>query len=259
MKRIDLKIFIVSVLVLAIACSIGAASVSALTEDGENLLDELMSAGSSAGVDINGFIDNFVTTTDKNDSEDKPADENAVEDLEDIVATIGIGADVLVVTDLVAYLNRGGSFADWIYDNYGDQIVVPDSVKTMSNKDLAIFFMNKVLYPDQTQAEKETTSKYIYSDDNDSDQPTDNDDTIVPETSTVEKATDKTNANVPGDIDGDGKVRAMDARLALRASASLDVLEGAAFDAADINGDGRITANDARSILRYAAGLINSL
>lgn len=258
MKRIDLKIFVVSVLVLAIACSVGAASVSALTEDGENMIDGLISAGSSAGVDINGIIDNFVTTTDENDAEDKPADENAIEDLENIVETIGIGSDVLVVTDLVAYLNHGGSFADWIYDNYGDQIVVPDSVKTMSNKDLAIFFMNKVLYPDQTQADKETTTKYIYTDGNDSDEPAD-DYTTVPETSTVEITTDKANANVSGDIDGDGKVRAMDARLALRASASLDVLEGAAFDAADINGDGRITANDARSILRYAAGLIDSL
>ena len=258
MKRIDLKVFIVSVLVLAIACSIGAASVSALTEDGENMIGGLISAGSSAGVDINGIIDNFVTTTEDNDSADKPADGDAIADLENIVETIGIGSDVLVVTDLVAYLNSGGSFADWIYDNYGDQIDVPDSVKTMSNKDLAIFFMNKVLYPDQTQADKETTSKYIYSDGNDSDQPED-DEVIVPETSTVEATTEKTNAHMPGDIDGDGKVRAMDARLALRASASLDKLEGAAFDAADINGDGRITANDARSILRFAAGLINSL
>ena len=259
MKKIDLKILVVSVLVLAIACSMGAASVSALSEDGANMLDGIVSAGSSAGFDINGIIDNFVTTTDENDSADMPADENAIKDVENIMETIGIGTDVLAVTDLVAYLNSGGSFADWVYDNYGDQIVVPDSIKTLSNKDLAIFLMNKVLYPDQTQTEKETTTKYIYSsDDNDFYQPTVKDeDENVAETSTTEKSS--TEANIPGDINGDGKVRALDARLALRASAKLEELEGAAFDAADINGDGRITANDARSILRYAAGLIDSL
>lgn len=255
MKRFDMKIFFISVLVIAVACSVGAGTVSALSSEGESMLDGLVSAGSSVGVNVNGIIDNFVTTTREDESVNIPFDENAVADLEGFVETIGISNDILVVTDLVAYLNRGGSFSDWVYDNYGEQIVVPDSIKTMSNKDLAIFFMNKVLYPDQTQAERETTTKYTYSSDgNNSYLPTWKDDDT-----TAEKTTAKTSVNIPGDVDGDGKVRAMDARLALRASASLDKLEDAAFEAADINGDGRITANDARSILRYAAGLINSL
>ncbi len=56
-----------------------------------------------------------------------------------------------------------------------------------------------------------------------------------------------------GDVDGNGNVNAMDARLALRAASKLDVLEGEAFTAADANGDGRITAMDARAILRHSA------
>ena len=60
----------------------------------------------------------------------------------------------------------------------------------------------------------------------------------------------------PGDVDGDGQVLAKDARLALRASASLEKLEGAAFKAADVDGNDKILANDARQILRFSAQLI---
>ncbi len=60
---------------------------------------------------------------------------------------------------------------------------------------------------------------------------------------------------IPGDTDGDGKVGASDARKALRASAKLDLLDGAYGRAADINADGKIKAADARSILRIAAKL----
>lgn len=61
---------------------------------------------------------------------------------------------------------------------------------------------------------------------------------------------------IPGDVDGNGKVLANDARLALRASASLETLEGVAFLAADVDGNGKILANDARQILRFSAQLI---
>lgn len=57
------------------------------------------------------------------------------------------------------------------------------------------------------------------------------------------------------DVNGDGKVTAADARLALRTSAGLNSLEGVYFVAADCNSDGKITAADARKILRIAAGL----
>ncbi|MCR5689018.1 MAG: InlB B-repeat-containing protein [Clostridiales bacterium] len=62
-------------------------------------------------------------------------------------------------------------------------------------------------------------------------------------------------AAMPGDVNLDGKVDATDARLALRAAAKLDTLEGQAFLNADIDGDGKIDATDARRILRAAAKL----
>lgn len=58
-----------------------------------------------------------------------------------------------------------------------------------------------------------------------------------------------------GDVDGDGKVTASDARLVLRAAVGLEILTGDALKAADINKDGKITAADARLILRKAVGL----
>ena len=62
-----------------------------------------------------------------------------------------------------------------------------------------------------------------------------------------------------GDADGDGRVTARDARLALRASARLETLEPAAFACVDLNGDGKITAAEARKILRYSAKLETSI
>ncbi len=58
-----------------------------------------------------------------------------------------------------------------------------------------------------------------------------------------------------GDVNGDGDITAEDARLALRASASLEYLDENAYNAADTNFDGNLTAEDARMILRVSAGL----
>lgn len=58
-----------------------------------------------------------------------------------------------------------------------------------------------------------------------------------------------------GDVDGDGAVAAADARLALRASVSLEELTEEQFAQADFDGDGNVTASDARSILRLSVGL----
>lgn len=59
----------------------------------------------------------------------------------------------------------------------------------------------------------------------------------------------------PGDVNGDAKVTASDARLALRLAAKLETLSANAQTAADVNGDGFVTPEDARFILRVAAGL----
>ena len=60
-----------------------------------------------------------------------------------------------------------------------------------------------------------------------------------------------------GDVNGDSKVTAADARLALRAAVGLESYAKGSekFQAADMNQDGAITAADARLILRMAVGL----
>lgn len=58
-----------------------------------------------------------------------------------------------------------------------------------------------------------------------------------------------------GDIDGDTKISASDARQALRASVGLDTLNAEQTKAADVDFDGKITSSDARLILRASVGL----
>ena len=58
-----------------------------------------------------------------------------------------------------------------------------------------------------------------------------------------------------GDINGDGKITAADARSALRAAAGLSELDETERYAADYNSDNKVTAADARLILRKAANL----
>ena len=61
--------------------------------------------------------------------------------------------------------------------------------------------------------------------------------------------------STPGDLDGNGKITAADARVALRISAKLEKATEAQKILADVNHDGKITAADARKILRVAAKL----
>lgn len=58
-----------------------------------------------------------------------------------------------------------------------------------------------------------------------------------------------------GDIDGNGKITAADARKILRISAKLESVGSALREVADYNSDGRLTASDARSVLRVSAKL----
>lgn len=75
----------------------------------------------------------------------------------------------------------------------------------------------------------------------------------TPLTGTFAVLEDKTHS--PGDVNGDAKVNAADARLALRAAAKLEDLLGKQFSSADIDNDGYVTSADARTILRIAANL----
>ncbi len=58
-----------------------------------------------------------------------------------------------------------------------------------------------------------------------------------------------------GDVDGDTKITAADARLALRISAALEDATQQQINAGDIDKSGEITAADARKILRFSAEL----
>ena len=58
-----------------------------------------------------------------------------------------------------------------------------------------------------------------------------------------------------GDVDNDGKITAVDARIVLRYSAGLDKMSEGQLVAADVNKDGKANAIDARKILRCAANL----
>ena len=60
---------------------------------------------------------------------------------------------------------------------------------------------------------------------------------------------------MPGDVDKDGVVTAMDARLALRASVDLEQFAQEQTETADMDKDGIVSAMDARTILRKSVGL----
>ena len=58
---------------------------------------------------------------------------------------------------------------------------------------------------------------------------------------------------LPGDLDGNEKVTAADARLCIRAAAKLETLSAEQLKAADFDGTGKITTANARKILRASA------
>lgn len=72
---------------------------------------------------------------------------------------------------------------------------------------------------------------------------------------------DKITVVVPGDVNGDGEVKAADARSALRAAVKLDTLSDCEKSAADLDNTSKkqnINSADARYILRAAVGLENT-
>lgn len=61
---------------------------------------------------------------------------------------------------------------------------------------------------------------------------------------------------LPGDVDGNGSVQSIDARVVLRYAAKLDrSIDDPSFLAADVGGDGKLDSADARLILRMSARL----
>ena len=65
----------------------------------------------------------------------------------------------------------------------------------------------------------------------------------------------KSEFGLMGDVNGDGRVNARDARLLLRYIAGLATEDELDLTVADYNGDSRVNARDARALLRFIAGL----
>ncbi len=58
-----------------------------------------------------------------------------------------------------------------------------------------------------------------------------------------------------GDVNGDGKITAVDARWALQAASGTRTLTAEQLQQANVNGDNKVTAVDARWILQAASGI----
>ena len=71
----------------------------------------------------------------------------------------------------------------------------------------------------------------------------------------VDESSENTTSYAMGDVNGDNKITAADARLVLRVSAKLEKLSQDAMAVADATKDNKITAADARLILRVSAKL----
>lgn len=257
MKRINAWAVVCSVVIIMIACSIGATSVSALSAEGQGILSELASVGTSLGINIGDFVSTTETTT-----QNQTSAEDAEEQLGKLLASLGADMSVLSVTDMISYLNSGKSFSDWVCYKYGDSVEIPESVRTMSTKDVVLYLLGTALYPAQT-TETTTADDHIFS--TTETQRSEESSSYIKETETesgtsvIIYPTDATAVSrKTGDVNDDGKITAADARLVLRASAGLELLTVSDFNAADVNGDGVITAKDARSVLRYAAGVSSS-
>lgn len=63
--------------------------------------------------------------------------------------------------------------------------------------------------------------------------------------------------NIPGDVNGDGVINALDASLVAQDSIGLINFSPAQDSQGDVSGDGTVTMYDAALIAEYAAGIIN--
>lgn len=70
----------------------------------------------------------------------------------------------------------------------------------------------------------------------------------------TQSSTNKKSTVIKGDVDGNGKVTAADARIVLRASVGLETLTEEQKNAADYNSDGKVDAADARDIMKASVG-----
>lgn len=257
MKKLNFGAIICSVVILACSCGIGAIQVSALSSQGQTIVSQLASVGNQWGFDFSSIGSTASDTTVGQSSTD-----NSQEQLGNLFENLNISLDVSFVTDMINQLQSGKSFAEWIYDEYGDTVEIPEAVKEMSTTEIIMYLLSAAINP--TESTTVASSEYVFST-TEVQNPVSSTSDYKKETETVSSTSIIINpSNSPtvsrktGDVDNDGKVTAADARLALRVSARLETLDEESFNAADVNGNGVVNAKDARSILRYAAKLTNS-
>ncbi len=259
MKKTNLKILISSIVIISIVCSFTLLSLSAYAD-----------AADAPGVpflpDLSSIVESYVSTTEEETPSKKPssADSNALSDFGKFLDDLNIKENVLLAVELIDYLNNGGSFEAWVYENFGSDIEIPDSIKEASTYDLVLYILSNILNGgEEDSAVPTATTKYAFTP---SEPGSETKETVTtaehvtrdfPTKDTTAPSTDAP-PYVLGDVNFDESVTASDARIVLKASSKLYELNSIEFNAADVNGDKRITAKDARSILRYSARLADS-
>lgn len=187
---------------------------------------------------------------------------DTLDTIDDAFSQLGLD-NVLVITDLIRYLSQdGNTFTQWVYDNYGEDIKISESIKNMSTGELVMYLTSKLFSNETTTVAADmgytsiTTQKHTSVQNTTSVNGTNAETTTVFNGETTTRLNNSININYKtGDVDADGEITVKDARLALRAAAELDIISALEFKAADVNDDGKITSKDARSILRYSVGL----
>ena len=209
----------------------------------------------------------------------------------DMLTWLG-GFTQLDLVRMILFLSlTDGTLADWLRQEYGDQVDIPESLENLESDQyvaiaMRLFNIKVDDYLGVTTTVKgrdETTTGFVFPQ---IDRPTLESTTaelvpaefttagggnttgqyveltvIQPQTTTAPVSVDESDSSaipanfILGDVNWDGKVLANDARLALRISARLENPSPAAIAAADVNGDRYVLADDARQILRFSAKL----
>lgn len=209
----------------------------------------------------------------------------------DMLTWLGAFTRMDLVRMILFLTMTDGTLADWLRQEYGDQVDIPESLENLESDQyvaiaMRLFNIKVDDYLGVTTTAKgrdETTTGFVFPQ---IDRPTIESTTagsvpaevttagggnttgqyveltvIQPPTATAPVSVDESDSQaipahfILGDVNWDGKVLANDARLALRISARLENPSPAAIAAADVNGDRYVLADDARQILRFSAKL----
>ena len=166
--------------------------------------------------------------------------------------TVYYDKDVLTLKGVKLLADVDGSFVNdlggevyfsYLYNEFNEDDALKMYVMTFEYNKTGVYPTMKVTNMAGTFIKSVAEVKVVEGKDADSDDKFNDDNNI-------------NNSKYPnGDVNGDGKVSAADARTALRAAAGLVTLTLEEYLRADLDSDGDIKASEARTILRIAAGL----